>query len=196
MGSETRLPRSACRVHADVAYGMLQGVVLIMIIIRWVHHTCFQPRLSLISGTLALAVPDRESLARSTQLLNSLRLPPLLLTYLLHIAQWSTLRWLRAPSPACLAYWRASSLATASKAPPLRLPPSPRWSNVRLLVHVCITCSISACLSACMLGVRLKGPLRALPALAHPCWRRRATEPPPLPFPVVPPLLATLLSSS
>ena len=29
-----------------------------MILIRWVNHTCFQPRISLISGTLALALAD------------------------------------------------------------------------------------------------------------------------------------------
>ncbi|KAG2445957.1 hypothetical protein HXX76_000560 [Chlamydomonas incerta] len=39
-------------------YTFLQGFVLAMIVIRWLHCLSFQPRLSAISGTLALAAPD------------------------------------------------------------------------------------------------------------------------------------------
>ncbi|KAG2452521.1 hypothetical protein HYH02_002759 [Chlamydomonas schloesseri] len=39
-------------------YTFLQGFVLAMIVIRWLHYLSFQPRLSAISGTLALAASD------------------------------------------------------------------------------------------------------------------------------------------
>ncbi|GFR45383.1 hypothetical protein Agub_g6761 [Astrephomene gubernaculifera] len=37
---------------------MLQGVVMVLLIVRWVHHLSFQPHLSIISGTLARMLPD------------------------------------------------------------------------------------------------------------------------------------------
>ncbi|KAG2451066.1 hypothetical protein HYH02_004334 [Chlamydomonas schloesseri] len=41
-----------------VLYSFLQGIVLVLIIVRWLHYISFQPRLSIIPGTLALALPD------------------------------------------------------------------------------------------------------------------------------------------
>jgi hypothetical protein len=41
-----------------VTYTVLQGLLLILLLLRLVHHLAFQPRLSVISGTLARALPD------------------------------------------------------------------------------------------------------------------------------------------
>ncbi len=46
-----------------VWYTFLQGLVLALLIVRWLHYLAFQPRLSLIWGTLALALPDLAHLA-------------------------------------------------------------------------------------------------------------------------------------
>ncbi len=35
-----------------------QGIVLVLLMVRLVHHVSFQPRLSVISGTLARMLPD------------------------------------------------------------------------------------------------------------------------------------------
>lgn len=40
------------------AYTFMQGVILIMFIVRLIHLISFQPKLSLISGTLARFIPD------------------------------------------------------------------------------------------------------------------------------------------
>ncbi|PNH11248.1 hypothetical protein TSOC_001938, partial [Tetrabaena socialis] len=37
---------------------LLQGLVLAMVVLRWLHYISFQPRLSIIAGTLARALPD------------------------------------------------------------------------------------------------------------------------------------------
>lgn len=37
-------------------YSLLQGFILVLMIVRWLHYISFQPRLSIISGTLALAM--------------------------------------------------------------------------------------------------------------------------------------------
>ncbi|PNH01163.1 hypothetical protein TSOC_012961 [Tetrabaena socialis] len=41
-----------------VTYNFLQGLVLAMVVLRWLHYISFQPRLSIIAGTLARALPD------------------------------------------------------------------------------------------------------------------------------------------
>lgn len=43
----------------QVTYYTLQGFVLVFLIVRWLHYITFQPRLSIISGTLALALKVR-----------------------------------------------------------------------------------------------------------------------------------------
>ncbi|GFR50777.1 hypothetical protein Agub_g13042 [Astrephomene gubernaculifera] len=43
---------------ALVTYTFLQSLVLAMVVLRWLHYLSFQPRLSIIAGTLALALPD------------------------------------------------------------------------------------------------------------------------------------------
>ncbi|GFR49555.1 hypothetical protein Agub_g11601 [Astrephomene gubernaculifera] len=44
--------------HMWALYQTLQGIVLILLILRLIHHLSFQPRLSVISGTLARMIPD------------------------------------------------------------------------------------------------------------------------------------------
>ncbi|GFR51054.1 hypothetical protein Agub_g13376 [Astrephomene gubernaculifera] len=39
-------------------YNTLQGIVMVLLIMRWVHHLSFQPHLSVIAGTLARMLPD------------------------------------------------------------------------------------------------------------------------------------------
>jgi hypothetical protein len=41
------------------SYYLLQGIILVLLIVRWLHYISFQPRLSIISGTLALAMQAR-----------------------------------------------------------------------------------------------------------------------------------------
>ena len=36
----------------------MQGIILAALVIRWLHYISFQPRLSIIAGTLVLALPD------------------------------------------------------------------------------------------------------------------------------------------
>ena len=42
----------------QVLYTLLQGILLIMLLIRLVSHIDFQPRLHIISGTLGAMLPD------------------------------------------------------------------------------------------------------------------------------------------
>ncbi|KAG2454830.1 hypothetical protein HYH02_000662 [Chlamydomonas schloesseri] len=46
-----------------VLYGFLQGLVLAMLVVRWLLYLSFQPRLSIISGTIVMALPDLCHLA-------------------------------------------------------------------------------------------------------------------------------------
>ena len=52
------MPQAQRMYTAVVTYTVLQGVLLILLLIRLVQHLSFQPRLSVISGTLARALPD------------------------------------------------------------------------------------------------------------------------------------------
>ena len=42
----------------QVLYYMLQGIVLVMLLFRWIIHLSFQPRLSIIPGSILLMLPD------------------------------------------------------------------------------------------------------------------------------------------
>ena len=42
----------------QVLYGLLQGILLVLLIINLIYHISFQPRLAVIGGSVALALPD------------------------------------------------------------------------------------------------------------------------------------------
>lgn len=50
----------------QLCYSLVQGVIAMLAIIRLMTQTAFQPRLSIITGTLAHAIPDLASLSATT----------------------------------------------------------------------------------------------------------------------------------
>jgi Polycystin cation channel len=50
-------------MHMQDANDMIQGVVIVLIILRILSYISFQPRLGVISGTLAKMLPELASFA-------------------------------------------------------------------------------------------------------------------------------------
>ncbi|KAG2491872.1 hypothetical protein HYH03_009825 [Edaphochlamys debaryana] len=57
-GTGAMFARVNSMYSALVTYTFLQGLILAMVVVRWLNYIGFQPRLSIISGTLARAMPD------------------------------------------------------------------------------------------------------------------------------------------
>lgn len=50
-----------------MTYSLLQGIILMFLVVRWLNYVCFQPRLSVISGTIALAMKVGAAAAQDTR---------------------------------------------------------------------------------------------------------------------------------
>ncbi|PNH05934.1 hypothetical protein TSOC_007762, partial [Tetrabaena socialis] len=62
-------------------YGMLQGCVLMCLILQWLGHMSFQPRLSVIPGTLLLSLPQLAHIALALVIIGIMLAAALSLTF-------------------------------------------------------------------------------------------------------------------
>ena len=65
MFEDSKVFHPCCVCLLQVLYTLLQGILIIMFLIRLLSHIDFQPRLHIISGTLAAMLPDMVGLGRA-----------------------------------------------------------------------------------------------------------------------------------